>query len=216
MQRKHYIKLFSKCLQQKIYASSFVFHLIYASLYPAGKNCFPTPDNLIWLGCFLALEYYSVSSVQVKDLQNQSKSFITRAQHWYVSRTFITSWMCVSGRRMNHPVLPLQDWRDPPQTTAEQINLLELPGNLQRLFLGEIETPFARSLPVKGILNQSKPGHENSATVPCGSRQSWSSFQQPAFRWMFPLSERTMCIHTQTSLMQEWKFKTSIIQKWLS
>lgn len=34
------------------------------------------------------------------------------------------------------------------------INLPKVQGNLQRLFCGEIETPFARSLPGKGVLNQ--------------------------------------------------------------
>lgn len=58
----------------------------------------------------------------------------------------------------------------PHKTATAEINLLESPGNLQRLFCGEIETPFARSLPVKGVLNQRKPGHENSVRVPRSSR----------------------------------------------
>lgn len=37
---------------------------------------------------------------------------------------------------------------------AAMINLPKVQGNLQRLFCGEIETPFARSLPGKGVLNQ--------------------------------------------------------------
>lgn len=53
-----------------------------------------------------------------------------------------------------------------PQKAAAMINLPKFQGNLQRLFCGEIETPFARSLPGKGILNQRKPRWENSVMVP--------------------------------------------------
>lgn len=56
-------------------------------------------------------------------------------------------------------------WEAYHKTTTGEINLLDFPGNLQRLFWEEIETPFARSLPVKAALNHRKPRHENSVRV---------------------------------------------------
>lgn len=61
-------------------------------------------------------------------------------------------------------------WEAYHKTATAEINLLDFPGNLRRLLCGEIESPFARSLPVKGILNHRKLGHENSVTVPHRSR----------------------------------------------
>lgn len=66
---------------------------------------------------------------------------------------------------MNHPRLPISYLRGLPHKATTEINLLEFLGNLQKLFSGEIETPFVRSLPVKGILNQSKTEHENSVRM---------------------------------------------------
>lgn len=117
MHRKQYITTANIHSKQKTCISPFVFHLIYVSLYLTGKNCFPALDNLIWLWCCLAFEYYSVSWVKVKDLQNQSKNFIIRAEHQCISWTFITNSTYENPRRMNHPRLPIWNLRGLPQNS---------------------------------------------------------------------------------------------------
>lgn len=76
-------------------------------------------------------------------------------------------------------------WEAYHETATAEINLLEFPGNLQMLFCEEIETPFARSLPVRGVLNQSKPGHENSVRVPIGQGNLDNLSNNLPFQWMF-------------------------------
>lgn len=173
MQRKHYIKTVSIYLKQKTCISSFVFHLIYVSLYLAGKNCFLALDNLIWLWCCLALEYYSVALVKVKISKTSPKTLLSgQSINEFLEHSSQTECVRAGGEWIILDYLS-STWEAYYKTATAEINLLEFPGNLQRLFCGEIETPFARSLPVKGILNHRKPRHKNSVKVPHRSKQSW-------------------------------------------
>lgn len=108
---------------------------------------------------------------------------------------------------MNHPRLPIQDLRGLPQKAAAMINLLKFQGNLQGLFCREIETPFARSLPRKGILNQRKPRCENFVRVPQGFRNLDRPHNSLAFHWMAWLA----CAFTLRLVWQENRFNITDI-----
>lgn len=129
------------------------------------KNYFSARDNLIWLWCRLMLEYYSgffclkicKASPKILLSEQSISAFFEHSSQTECMRAG-EEWIILdylSGT-----------WEAYHKTATAEINLLDFLGNLQRLFYEEIETPFARSLPVKGILNHRKTGHENSVRVP--------------------------------------------------
>lgn len=169
MHRIQYIKTVTIHFKQKTCISSFVFHLIYVSPYLTGKNCFPALDNLIWLWCCLTLEYYSVFFL-LKICKTSPKILLSgQSISAFLEHSSQTECMRAGEEWIILDYLS-GTWEAYHKTATAEINLLDFPGNLRRLLCGEIESPFARSLPVKGILNHRKPGHENSVRVPHRSR----------------------------------------------
>lgn len=169
MHRKHYIKTVNVHFKQKTCISSFIFHLIYVSLYlTVKKSLFNSRQSnltvmssdawvLQWFFCLKICKaspkiLLSEQSISVF-FDHSSQTECMRAREEWI----ILDYLCGA-------------WEAYHKTATAEINLLYFPGNLQRLFYEEIETPFARSLPMKGILNHRKPGHKNSMRVPHRSR----------------------------------------------